>query len=49
MSEAILVQSSPAAMLLFITLSKTKVNAAFTDAEWNTLIASKPSWTFVMF
>ena len=32
-----------------LTLSKTKVNAAFTDAEWNTLIANKPSWTFVMF
>lgn len=30
---------------LTITLSKTAVNNAFTDAEWATLIATKPNWT----
>ena len=29
---------------LTVTLSKTAVNNAFTDAEWNTLIATKPDW-----
>ena len=29
---------------LTVTLSKTAVNNAFTDAEWNTLIATKPNW-----
>lgn len=28
------------------TLNQAKVNAAFTDAEWSALIATKPSWTF---
>ena len=28
------------------TLNQAKVNAAFTDAEWSALIATKPNWTF---
>lgn len=30
---------------LTVTLSKTAVNNAFTDAEWNALIAPKSNWT----
>ena len=29
-----------------VTLNRAKVNAAFTDDEWATLIATKPNWTF---
>ena len=29
-----------------ITFKKSAKEAAFTDAEWNTLIATKPNWTF---
>lgn len=32
-----------------LTINKAKVNASFTDDEWNALIATKPSWTFAMF
>ena len=32
-----------------LTFNKDKVNAAFTDAEWNALIATKPKWTFTLF
>ena len=30
---------------LTVTLSKTAVDAAFTETEWETLIATKPNWT----
>lgn len=29
-----------------VTLNKAKVNAAFSDAEWSALVATKPNWTF---
>lgn len=29
-----------------LTMSKTAIRNAFTDDEWNTLIATKPNWTF---
>lgn len=31
-----------------VRLSQAKVNAAFTDEEWATLIAAKPNWTFTL-
>jgi hypothetical protein len=33
---------------LACTWRTTYKNKAFTDAEWNTLIATKPNWTFAM-
>ena len=33
---------------LTCTWRTTHKDAAFTDAEWNTLIATKPNWTFAM-
>lgn len=32
-----------------LSINQDKVNAAFTTAEWNALIATKPNWTFAMF
>lgn len=32
-----------------LTINQDKVNASFTTAEWNALVATKPNWTFVMF
>lgn len=32
-----------------LTFNQNKVNAAFTGEEWDSLIATKPSWTFAMF
>jgi hypothetical protein len=29
-----------------VTMNKAKVSAAFTDEEWEALIATKPDWTF---
>lgn len=30
-----------------LTASRTAVNAAFTEEEWNTLTATRPNWTYV--
>lgn len=30
-----------------LTVSRTAVNAAFTEEEWNTLTATRPNWTYV--
>ncbi len=32
-----------------MSITKAKVNAAFTTAEWEALIATKPDWTFALF